>query len=65
MATDFEYEKKRNSLLRFASRTANEEAGKDPTTGDHDEWANKWSRIFLKEMDKLWADRNEQDTEGL
>jgi len=46
------YEQQRNRLIPHAKRHADKVAGKKPWT-DKAEWAIKWNRSFLAEMDRL------------
>lgn len=49
-----EYIKARNNLIPIAERFANNKAGTSPGPGDiRMDWASRWGRTFLGEMDRL------------
>jgi len=46
---DCEYVRRRNRLIKLASKLASDECGEDDP--------NAWTRIFAREMDRLSAER--------
>jgi len=49
---DIEYQKRRNKLIPFAAKFANDKCGSE-VTGNKDIWIKWWNTTFLGEMDRL------------
>jgi len=50
---DKKYVAKRNKLIPFAERYANERFGRHPS-GNRDMWITNWNSAFHGEMTRLW-----------